>query len=603
VVEGESTAVNPQLTGTKFAAWSILEVPAGSSTQLDLILSATTSSHPFRKFDQILSNRQQEANHFYQDLLPEANVEDHVIQRQSLAGLIWSKQYYHFDVGRWLDGDLIPPPAERKQGRNHAWRHLKAADILLMPDSWEYPWFAAWDLAFHSVAMATVDIDFAKEQLELLLSERFLHPSGQIPAYEWAFDDVNPPVHAWAVLECFDSERTQRGHGDLAFLRRCFNKLVLNYGWWLNRKDPDSRGVFEGGFMGLDNISVYDRSRPLPTGFSLKQADATGWMAMVALNLTHMALELALEEHEYEEMAIQFHSQFFAIAKAIYGFNDAGVSLWDPVDSFFKDAVESSTGVYSLPVFSWVGLIPLFGSEIARPELLQRLPRYREFLAKHAGGRYDGHFLCACPYTENDRGEHFFSLVRPADLPAIMARVLSAEEFNAPHGVRSLSKRHGATQTFGDIPGLGQVGIDYEPGESCSVLFGGNSNWRGPVWLPLNYLLVCALDRIHHYLTESFTVPSQVEEQQEMTLATTADRITKNLIGIFRRDTSGLRPLFPADSPFQDDPHWRELLQFYEYFHGETGQGLGAAHQTGWTALIANLLQRQYANGGGNHDS
>ncbi len=595
VVEGETAAVNPEPTGTKCAAWSLLEVPAGGSAQLELVLSATAASNPFRDFDAQVQERQREADLFYQDLLPGASAEDCAIQRQASAGLIWSKQFYHFDVGRWLDGDQVPPPASRKQGRNHAWRHLKAADILLMPDSWEYPWFAAWDLAFHSVAMAPLDIDFAKEQLELLLGERYLHPSGQIPAYEWAFGDVNPPVHAWAVLECFEAERAQRGNGDLAFLRRCFNKLTLNYGWWLNRKDPDSRGVFEGGFMGLDNISVYDRSRPLPVGFSLKQADATGWMAMVALNLTRMALELAFVENEYEEMAIQFHSQFFAIAQAIHGFSDAGVSLWDPVEHFFKDAVESSAGVYSLPVFSWVGLIPLFGSEIGRPELLQRLPRYQAFLASRAGGRYDGHFLCACPHTKNDRGEHFFSLAMPANLPEIMARVLNAEEFSAPQGVRSLSKIHATRQSFGDIPGLGSVGIDYEPGESRSGLFGGNSNWRGPVWLPLNYLLICALDRIHRYLTESFSFPAPVLEQREVTLAEAADLITENLLGIFRRDASGLRPVFPADSPFQDDPHWRELLLFHEFFHGETGQGLGAAHQTGWTALVANLLQRQYA--------
>jgi hypothetical protein len=600
VIEGEQDAVNPTLEGTKFAAWSILKVEAGSSAQLEFVLaehfkeSLFEDAAPFRTFAREMEKRRVEADDFYKNLLPNASREDAMIMRQASAGLIWSKQFYCYDVARWLDGDRVPPPEERKWGRNHKWRHLKSADVISMPDIWEYPWFAAWDLAFHCVSMALIDIDFAKEQLELLLGDRYLHPNGQIPAYEWNFEDTNPPVHAWAALECFNMERSQRGQGDTGFLRRVFNKLVLNYGWWINRKDPENRGVFEGGFLGLDNISVFDRSQPMPPGFSLKQADATGWMAMLALNLTVMAIELAMEDPAYEDMAIQFHAQFFAIANAMHGHNETGAALWDPGDRFFKDALESPHGTFPLPVFSWVGLIPIFGVETGSPEQLEKLPRYKSFLAGHAGGRYDGHFVCACPHTENTRGEHLFSLALPADIPDIMERVLNADEFISTYGVRALSKVHARKQDLGNVPGLGWTMISYEPGESQSGLFGGNSNWRGPIWMPLNFLLVTALDKIHEYLTESFKVQAPALGNQPVTLMQAADLIAERLIDIFRRDERGLRPAFPEDSPFQTDPHWKDLLLFHEYFHAETGQGLGAAHQTGWTALVANLLKRRY---------
>lgn len=599
VVKNDAGAVNPVSTGTKFAAWSTLEIAAGESAQIDLLLT-TPRYHlpfaefkPFKKFDTILAERSAEADTFYHDLLPPANQEDAAILRQALAGLVWSKQFYHYTVARWLKGDEVSPPEGRKDGRNAGWRHLASADIISMPDTWEYPWFAAWDLAFHAVAMALIDVDFAKEQLELLLSDRYLHPNGQIPAYEWALGDVNPPVHAFAALECFRIEKEQRGSGDRSFLLRIFNKLILNYGWWLNRKDGESRGVFEGGFMGLDNISVYDRSQPLPTGYSLKQADATGWMAMFALNLAVIALELAQDDPSYEEMAIQIHSQFFAIAAAAHGYNEKGVALWDSSDRFFKDALESPQGVYHLPVYSWVGLIPLFGSEIVGAESLERLPRYRKFLESHMGGFYDGKMVCACPHTANTHGDHLFTLTQPAHLASIIERVLDQDQFLSPHGIRSLSKVHSHQQDLGDIPGLGAIQISYEPGESLSGLFGGNSNWRGPVWMPLNYMLVCALGRFHRYLGDSFTIAAPACGHEPVTLGVAAEKLAEMLIATFRRDHEGVRPLFPAESPFQQDPHWRELLKFHEYFHGETGQGLGAAHQTGWTALVANLLCRQ----------
>ncbi len=606
VVHNEEQAVNPEKTGTKCAAWHILDLPAQSSKQIDLVLDtaaeevhspargAASRKNPFRNFNNLLSLRAKEADEFYQDTFPDAGAEDAQIFRQAMAGLIWNKQFYFYDVSRWLDGDVVPPPPERKGGRNHKWRHFSAEEIFSMPDTWEYPWFAAWDLALHCVALALVDIDFAKEQLELLLWCTYLHPNGQIPAYEWSLDDANPPVLAWAALECFRIEREQRGREDLDFLLRIFNKLILNYGWWLNRKDPDNRGIFEGGFMGLDNISVYDRSLPLPPGYSLKQADTSGWMAMLALNLTVMAIELAQKNVAYEEMAIQFHEQFFAIANALSGHSETGISLWDDRDLFFKDVMVAPEGPFFLPCFSWVGLIPIFGVEIVSADKMEKMPRYTAFLDNYEGGLYDGNLVCACPHAVNTLGDHLFSLVMPSQLPDIMRRVLNPGEFFSPHGIRSLSKIHANNSKPEVLPGLGAAMIDYEPGESTSGLFGGNSNWRGPVWFPLNFILIRALEKLQRYLTDSFKLPAPFQDDQECTFDQAADTIAEQLINIFRRNSEGQRPLFPPGSPFQNDPHWQDLLLFHEYFHGETGQGLGASHQTGWTALVANLLQRRY---------
>ncbi|MDF1556420.1 MAG: hypothetical protein P1P84_25360, partial [Deferrisomatales bacterium] len=589
--------LRPKGTRAKPASGSKGPRATGSSLA-DLLFGAPTRKGSFRGFDRVLGARRADADAFYEALLPGATPEDAGILRQALAGLLWSQQFYHYDVSRWLDGDAISAPDQRKNGRNRTWRHLKAADVIAMSDTWEYPWFAAWDQAFHCVALTLVDLDLAKEQVEVLLSHRYQHPNGQLPAYEWAFGDVNPPLQAWAALECFASERDRRGAGDRDFLQRVFHKLLLNYPWWLNRKDPDGRAVFEGGFLGLDNISVYDRSRPLPPGYSLKQADASGWMAMYALNLTAMAIELAQNDPAYEDLAIQLHSQFFAIAEAMHGWGGSDVSLWDPEDRFFKDAVATPGGSHPLSVFSWVGLIPLFGAEVVGPGPLAKLPRYREFLQSHAGGVYNGHFVCACPHTENPRGEHLFSLALPTNLPDILARVLDEAEFFSPGGVRALSRAHRDGHSLGDVPGLGDVSIPYEPGESESGLFGGNSNWRGPVWMPLNFLLVRALETLHRYLTDSFTVAAPAVGRQPVTLGEAADLLSGRLIGLFRRNDRGLRPVFPEDSPFQADPHWEDLLLFHEYFHGETGLGLGASHQTGWTALVANLLVREYARRG-----
>ena len=595
LIDGESTAVNPQQRGTKFGAVHKLTVPPGQTAAIALVLSARPKPEPFNSHAQILTQRLAEANAFFTSLLPEATAQDHRILRQALAGMIWNKQFYHYDVSTWLKGDQAIPPASRQTGRNHDWRHLSANDVISMPDAWEYPWFAAWDLAFHCTVMALIDVDFSKDQVELLLRENFLHPGGQIPAGEWDFSDVNPPLHAMSALKVFRAERVQRGQGDIAFLKRVLHKLLLNHTWWINRKDATGMNVFEGGFLGLDNISVYNRSQPLPAGYTLKQADATGWMAMFALQITVMALEIAVEDPAYESIAVQSYSQFLAIANTLAGHTGAGVSIWDEADGFFKDiVVEPEGSAYRIDVFSWVGVIPLFASEVVDARLLAGRDRFNALLWKHKGGMFDGSVICACPVTTNERGEHLLSVVTPAMLVRILARVFDEDEFFSPFGVRSVSKRHAEGQDLGHIPGIGNAIIHYVPGESDSPLFGGNSNWRGPVWMPTNYLLVQAIEKMYRYLGDAFTFPAPCLNGYEINLKYAANMLAERLVDIFRRDESDVIPNFPLNSPHQTDPHWRDLLLFHEYFHGETGQGLGAAHQTGWTGLVANLVMRRY---------
>lgn len=594
VAGAEEGAVNPEASGTRFAAWHTLTCASGETSMVDLVLTAEASGDPFDGFSDVLAERCREADTYYRDLAPAASLEDRAILRRAVAGMIWNKQYYHYDVARWLDGDEIPPPERRMQGRNCKWRHLRAADVISMPDTWEYPWFAAWDLAYHCMVFAHFDVDFAKNQVELLLSHRYLHLNGQIPAYEWAFDDVNPPVHAVVALKVFRAERKQRGRGDLHWLRRVFHKLTLNYSWWLNRKDSDGLHLFEGGFMGLDNISVYDRSHSLPAGFSLKQADATGWMAMFALNMTAMALELAREQREYEDMAIQYYEQFLGIANSIAGYASGRLSLWDPDDGFFKDLLVTPDDVcHRVNVYSYVGLIPLFACEIVAPETINNVPRFKALLDKHKGGLFDGHVICACPATTNEKGERLLSLVDHTMLPRILRRLLDEEEFLSPYGIRSLSKVHARKRNLGILPGLGDVFMGYEPGESQTALFGGNSNWRGPVWMPINYSILQALTKFHRYLGAEFTIDAPGLGGRDLSLREIVNRVSDRLINIFRRNKAGLIPGRPENSPFQSDPDEKDLHLFHEYFHGETGLGLGAAHQTGWTGLVANLIKRR----------
>lgn len=595
IVNGEEAAVNPDSTGTKFGAWHVLNVDAGHSVTIGMTLSREALAAPFDRREVIFAKREAEATTFYEELLPEADPQDMKILRQSLAGMIWSKQFFHFDVARWLDGDQLVPPDGHKWGRNRRWRHMRAADVISMPDKWEYPWFAQWDLAFHCAALALIDVDFAKDQIELLLTERYIHPNGQVPAYEWSFDDVNPPVLAMAALKTFRAERVQRGRPDIGFLQRVTHKLLMNYCWWLNRKDADGHNVFEGGFLGLDNISVYDRSQPLPQGFSLKQADATGWMAMFALNMTLMCLELNAEDSDYEDIAIQCYLQFLGIAKTIAGGSGMGVSLWDEADGFFKDVVVGPDGsAQRIDVFSWVGLIPLFACEIVDKRLLERAPKFQRTMTAHRYGLFEGLTVSECPTKTNARGEHLLALVDADKLKRVLQHLLSESEFLSSFGIRSVSRLHAQRQDLGHVHGIGRALIEYVPGESTSGLFGGNSNWRGPIWMPTNYVLVQAIERYHRFLGDSFKVPVPCLGDRELPLNEIAKLISDRLVNMFRRDASGHIPAMPEGSPFQRDPHWRDLLLFNEYFHGESGLGLGAMHQTGWTGLVANLVQRRY---------
>ncbi len=596
LIDGEHNAVNPDMTGTKFGAATKLTVEGGQWVRVDLLLSRELKQSPFADVERVLSTRRTEADVFYDELLPEARPEDMRILRNSLAGMIWTKQFFHYDVDRWLKGDQMPPPASRFMGRNRQWRHLKAHDIISMPDKWEYPWFAAWDLAYHCAALALVDIDFAKDQIELMLNERYMNANGQIPAYEWAFGDVNPPVHAMGALKVFRAERVQRGKGDLRYLKRVFNKLLLNFSWWINRKDIHGHNLFEGGFLGLDNISVYDRSRSLPEGYSLKQADATGWMAMFALNMTVMALELCEEDPDYEDMAILCYQQFLAIANAIAGVEEQHhTSLWDMEAGFFKDLLVGPNGeAHYIDAYSWVGLIPLFASEVIDNRLLNHVPRFKELLSTYKGGLFRGSYICACPEWENDRGERLLSLVDHSMLPRILERLLDENQFLSPYGVRSLSKIHESHRDLGYIPGIGHTSIEYVPGESNTGLFGGNSNWRGPVWMPTNYSLVQAIEKFHRFLGPNFTVSVPCMGGEKLNLKQVAKLLSQRLVNLYRRDQNGLIPALRRDSPFQSDDTWSDLSFYYEYFHSETGQGLGASHQTGWTGLLANLVMRHY---------
>ena len=597
VIDGDLAAVNPD-GGTKAAARHTLAVAAGESATINLVLCAAQLTAPFGQQRSVFVQRRSEAMAFYDELLPDAAPRDRAILCQSLAGMIWSKQFFHYDVARWLDGDALQPPDSRKTGRNGAWRHLKASDVISMPDTWEYPWFAAWDLAFHCAALALVDIDFAKDQIELLLRDTYFHPKGQIPAYEWAFSDVNPPVIAWAALKVFRAERVQRGQADTRFLQRVVHKLLMNLTWWLNQKDRDGKSVFEGGFLGLDNISVYDRSQPLPDGYRIEQADATGWMAVFALNLTVICLELTAEDNDYEGIAIQCYKQFLAIANAVGGHMGQGASLWDEQDGFFKDLIVGPDGrPQRIDVFSFVGIIPMFASEVVDRRLLMNAPRFVQVMDAHAGGLFDGHRICACPARVNARGERLLSLVDDMMLPRMLRRILNEDEFLSDFGIRAVSKVHAEKRDLGDIQGVGRAMIEYVPGESNSGLFGGNSNWRGPIWMPTNFMLLQAIEKFHRFLGDDYMVSAPSLSDEPMSLEDVSRRLSQRLVDMFRPDEQGRTPALAGIPLASSDPHWKDLLVFHEYFHAETGQGLGAMHQTGWTGLVANLVHRAYRDG------
>jgi hypothetical protein len=546
-------------------------------------------------FDALFTQRQKEADEFYAARLPKNLSEDaRRVMRQAYAGMLWCKQFYHYDVKRWLDGDPgePTPPPERLQGRNKDWTHLYNEDILSMPDNWEYPWYAAWDLAFHCIPLAIVDSDFAKDQLILLLREWYMHPNGQLPAYEWAFGDVNPPVHAWAAWRVYKIDRRMRGVGDRAFLEKVFHKLLLNFTWWVNRKDPDGRNIFQGGFLGLDNIGVFDRSAPLPTGGHLEQSDGTSWMGMYCLNMLAIALELAKDDIAYEDVASKFFEHFVNIAHAMNDIGTNGKSLWDPQDGFYYDLLHLPTGEeFFMKIRSMVGLIPLFAVETLEPEIVDRLPGFKRRMQWFIDNHSDAPEHIDMSQRSAHGVRYLLSLVNRNQLRRVLARMLDESEFLSPHGIRALSRYHLDHPYEFRMDGFVSK-VDYEPAESTTGVFGGNSNWRGPIWFPVNYLLIESLQKFHYYFGEDFKVEFPTNSKNIADLWQIAAEISRRLTRIFLRDKNGKRPFAGGEDIFNSDPNWSDLILFYEYFHADNGTGLGASHQTGWTGLVAKLLEQ-----------
>ncbi|HYP27344.1 MAG TPA: glucosidase [Blastocatellia bacterium] len=600
VVRGDRGAVNPARSGTKAAAHYPLRLGPGETRVIrqrltDLELRPSDGDPCNGDFEKVFAERRAEADEFYAKIIPENASEDNRgVMRQALGGLLWSKQFYYYDLRKWLKGDPAepPPPPERAKGRNRDWTHLYNDDIISMPDKWEYPWYAAWDLAFHCLPLALVDSDFAKEQLVLLLREWYMHPNGQLPAYEWGFGDVNPPVHAWAAWRVYKIEKKRTGRGDLRFLERVFHKLMLNFTWWVNRKDAEGRNVFQGGFLGLDNIGVFDRSAPLPTGGHIEQADGTSWMGMYCLNLMSIALELAGENSSYEDVASKFWEHFLYIARAINDLDQDDIRMWDEGDGFYYDVLHLPGGE-SVPmkVRSLVGLIPLFAVDTLEPEQLDRMPGFKRRLEWFIDNRSDLTRNVACMRSPGRGERRLLSIVDPEQLRRVLKIMLDENEFLSPYGIRSISRMHKDRPYRLGVDGK-EYRVDYEPAESSTGLFGGNSNWRGPIWFPINYLIIESLQKFHHYLGDEFRVECPEGSGRMMNLWEISGEISRRLTRIFLRDSEGRRPVFGGAEKFQTDPNWRDYVPFHEYFHGDNGAGIGASHQTGWTALVAKLIQQ-----------
>jgi hypothetical protein len=597
VIQGDAGAVNPGHTGTKAAGHHMREMAPGEIWVIPLRLSGhALPQNPLGpEFGAILARRKAEAEEFYAGFAPEKTSEDaRNIQRQAFAGMLWNKQFYHYVIREWQDGDEAgpPPPEQHRHNRNYGWEHLFTDDILSMPDKWEYPWFAAWDLAFHCIPLAMIDPDIAKQQLLLLTREWYMHPNGQLPAYEWEFNDVNPPVHAWAAWRVFKIEKRMSGREDRLFLERVFQKLLLNFTWWVNRKDAAGKNIFQGGFLGLDNIGVFDRSKPLPTGDYIEQSDATSWMAMYCLNLLRIALELAQFNPSYEDIASKFFEHFLYIAHAMNRVGGTEESLWNREDGFFYDTLHFPDGrTLPLKVRSFVGLIPLFAIETLEMSLLFKLPGFARRFNWFLENRPDLSKNVTCNGAAGACERRMLSIVTPDQLRLILGRMLDENEFLGPYGIRALSRFHKDHPYLFASDGV-QHRVPYEPAESTSELFGGNSNWRGPVWMPLNFLMIESLQKFHHYLGDEYTVECPTGSGRRMTLWDVSMELSRRLTAIFLRGDAGRRPVFGTEGKFQLDPHWRDYLLFYEYFHGDNGAGIGAGHQTGWTGLIAKLLQQ-----------
>lgn len=597
LIQGQTAAINSGCTGTKVAADYQVAIAPGASQTIRLRLSDSPDlTNPFgTDFEQILRTRIAEADAFYDRLCPpNLSADQRNIQRQAFAGMLWTKQFYHYVGEPWLDGDpgQFPPPPQRRQGRNYRWRHLHSEDILSMPDKWEYPWFAAWDLAFHAVPLTMLDPEFAKQQLERLTREWYMHPNGQLPAYEWSFDDVNPPVHAWAAIRVYRIEQRLYGRTDLDFVERVFQKLLLNFTWWVNRQDLQGHNVFQGGFLGLDNIGIFDRSRPLPTGGYIQQSDGTSWMAMYCLNLLSIALELSLHNPVYEDIASKFFEHFIYIAAAMNGLGETSTKLWDDTDQFYYDVLNLPDGrQIQLKVRSMVGLASLFAVALIPQETIDRLPNFKRraiWFLEHRP-----HLVEDIGYLSS-RGEQqvrILSLLTPHKLRCVLARLLDETEFLSEYGIRAVSRYH-AEHPFSLVVDGQEHRVDYEPAESTTGLFGGNSNWRGPIWFPVNYLIIESLLRFHTFLGDDFKVECPTGSGQMITLKQVVQELCRRLIAIFTQDAAGRRPVYGGTEVFQTDPHWCDLILFYEYFHGDNGAGIGASHQTGWTGLVAWLMEQ-----------
>ncbi len=596
LIHGRKEAVNPKATGTKAAALYSLRLPAQAEVKLRFRLAnaeLSPQSALGTEFEEIFAERLQEADDFYRERLPAGLSSDqNLVARQAYAGLLWSKQFYHYIVRDWLDGDpaMPPPPPQRLAGRNDDWGHLYNRDVISVPDKWEYPWYAAWDLAFHMMPLTRVDAGFAKEQLVLFLREWYMHPSGKLPSYEFNFNDVNPPVHAWACWRVYKSTGA-RGGRDRLFLSRCFQKLIINFTWWVNRKDIDGKNLFAGGFLGLDNIGVFDRSKPLPTGGTLGQADGTAWMAVYCSTMLSIALELARDNPATEDMASKFFEHFVAITDAIN--TRGGTGLWDEEDGFYYDQLRVNGSTYPLKVRSLVGLIPLLAVEVLDDALIQKLPGFKKRMDWFLQNRPDlnelSSYYCSSQASPG-RGRRLLAIPSRERLQRVLRYLLDENEFLSPYGIRSVSRVHKDHPYVFRLDGQ-EYRVDYEPGESTTGLFGGNSNWRGPIWFPLNYLLIEALERYYHFYGDTLLVEFPTGSGRSLTLEQVADELSSRLCKIFLPGSAGKRPCYGDDPLFAGDPHWKDLISFHEYFHGETGRGLGASHQTGWTSLVARLLE------------
>lgn len=592
IVNGNQNAVNPDNLGTKAGIWYHLTIPAGESSTIRIRLSKNKIAQPFNDFEDIFSLRLQETDTFYAVKQADTtNADEKSMQRQAWAGMFWNKQFYSFDVNRWLNGDAgqHAPPKQRRTGRNSHWKHFVANDILSMPDKWEYPWFAAWDLAFHCISFAPLDPDFAKEQLRLMVSANYMHPSGQLPAYEWDFGDVNPPVHAMATWHVYLADKVVKGKGDINFLVEIFNKLLLNFTWWVNQKDSEGNNIFEGGFLGLDNIGVFNRSQPVPGGGFLEQADGTSWMAMYALNMLQISMELSLHFDVFESMAIKFSEHFLYIAGSISNMGEDAIGLWDEEDGFYYDMLRRPDGSADrLRLRSLVGLIPMFAQIVFDESKWGKLPKLKERLEWFMLQRPDLVQLVSHWTDTKGSDQHLLSLLRGHRMKLLLKRMLDPNEFLSDFGIRSVSKAYCAYPFNYQLDGMDYT-VKYIPAESDSGMFGGNSNWRGPMWMPVNYLIIESLKNFQEYYTDDFKVECPTGSGQFLSLKEIAALLSKRLKCIFLKNDAGERPVSGGNPKFNHDPHFKDYILFHEYFNGDNGKGLGASHQTGWTGLIALL--------------